>query len=90
VVDTGRGPTAEEAAAGGTRVTGTCPDTRERCRCKHAPGHAGPHECECLGSWNDDGYVLHWPEIVQDGPRKGERVDWVARGVVPPTPYYEP
>jgi hypothetical protein len=43
-----------------------------------------------LQEWFDDGYVLHWPEIVQDGPRKGERIDWVARGVVPPTPYYEP
>ena len=40
-----------------------CESTKAECLCNRPHGHEGPHECNCAGSWDDDGEVLAFPEM---------------------------
>lgn len=55
-----------------------CANIKESCECQLPFGHAGAHVCGCEGSWDDDGNILAWPNLVTDegGPLpKGTRLD---------------
>ena len=38
-----------------------CGKTRDSCRCQFLLDHAGPHICECEGSWDAEGNILELP-----------------------------
>lgn len=57
------------------------------CVCKLASQHKGPHLCDCEGSWDDDGDIVEYPQVMvasdgifPQGSRMGK----------PPPEYYGP
>jgi len=49
-------------------VTVLCADNKASCFCIREAGHDGDHECNCGGSWDRDGEVVAFPEMVFVGP----------------------
>ena len=41
-----------------------CNTAFEHCHCAKLHGHGSPHECECVGSWDDEGTIYHLPAFI--------------------------
>ena len=56
---------------------GYCDEANVWCRCAKSEGHDNNHICECEGSWDQDGNIVTYPDIVitDNGPYpKGTRI----------------
>ena len=59
-----KGPLPPEEVERMQKTGVLCPAILSRCECDKPIGHEGPHECQCGGSWGDDGEIYQFPQRI--------------------------